>query len=378
MRHISVRFLTKAVLVFACAAMLLFWGGTSVFQPRTRLKQLSVPFDSTSVQLNACHAFLLKRMIGSSGEIFTNYLDAESSGVETRGHSTLSESQGLLMLYAVETGDQRLFESCLNYIRQHMELSSGLIAWRVDSGKPAPENASIDDLRIALALNRAYRRFGSTNYEQTASKLSSALLKSCVNGRYLTGFSGTAGKPADDIILSYLDLNAMASLSGLDTRWSGVRQAGLALIGESGAGSSLPLYAYSYNLKTRSFSNGDNGDYDILGSLLIEYYLTESGMGSSARMNWLKEQCDGSGLFSKYDGKGRPASSVQSTALYALTMLVAKASDNGGLYNSALKRLEAFQVKDTSSPIYGSFGNPSTLQVYSFDNLTALLALSQD
>ena len=36
--------------------------------------------------------------------------------------------------------------------------------------------------------------------------------------------------------------------------------------------------------------------------------------------------------------------------------------------------MESFQVMDKNSVIYGGFGNTETLDVYSFDNLNALLA----
>jgi len=43
--------------------------------------------------------------------IHTNYLDSITTGEKTRGHDVLSESEGLIMLYAVETGNKELFNN---------------------------------------------------------------------------------------------------------------------------------------------------------------------------------------------------------------------------------------------------------------------------
>jgi hypothetical protein len=59
-------------------------------------------------------------------------------------------------------------------------------------------------------------------------------------------------------------------------------------------------------------------------------------------------------------------------------MLSARAVGDNQLYDMAKVRLLRLQVSDKSSAIYGAFGDPATLQVYSFDNLLALTALDSE
>ena len=80
-------------------------------------------------------------------------------------------------------------------------------------------------------------------------------------------------------------------------------------------------------------------------------------------------------IYAKYDSKtGNKKSNIESTSIYALIVRVCEVTGNKELYNKALKKLESFQVMDKNSVLYGGFGDVKTLDVYSFDNLNALLA----
>ncbi|GKT32027.1 hypothetical protein ADUPG1_002173, partial [Aduncisulcus paluster] len=79
-------------------------------------------------------------------------------------------------------------------------------------------------------------------------------------------------------------------------------------------------------------------------------------------------------LYSRYDLQGNPVSDVESTAAYAILGRLAKTAGDDELYKLAIHRMTMYQVQDTDTPIYGGFGDKKTLEVYSYDNLQALLA----
>ena len=47
-------------------------------------------------------------------------------------------------------------------------------------------------------------------------------------------------------------------------------------------------------------------------------------------------------------------------------------------YEESITQMSKWQVLNSESEIYGAFGNESNLEVYSFDNLMALLAYRKE
>lgn len=311
--------------------------------------------------------------MNADGGVYTNYKDMPSSGGITRGHSTLAESQGLIMLYAVSAGDRTLFEKTWGYVQKKMLSRTGLVAWRVDNGTAATSNSSIDDLRIASALCKASQKFGNSEYLNAADSISGALLSRCVKSSRLAQYCDFYGNIAQDGRICYLDTAAMCSLAGLDTRWNTVRSASLAVIHKAAVNETMPFYSDTFNLSTGNISSQNS--YDMVNSLLVEYYLSEDGKTDAGHIKWLLQQCDGEGICASYNADGKAVSSTQSTAIYALTMLIAHNANNAELYSAAQQKMDSFMVRDHNSPIYGAFGDKNSLSVYSFDNLLALRAL---
>jgi len=48
------------------------------------------------------------------------------------------------------------------------------------------------------------------------------------------------------------------------------------------------------------------------------------------------------------------------------------------MYGLCIERMNRFQVMDETSEVYGAFANAKTMDLYAFDNLTALLAYRQE
>ena len=149
--------------------------------------------------------FLQQKMTSSDGGIYTNYLNEASENEITRGHDILAESQGLMMRYAADTGNQKLFQSSWGYVQKKMLLKNGLVAWRYADGKTASSNASVDDLRICQALRKAADRFGCKEYLQEADKIANALYQYCRWDSFLLSGAGQT----QPVLLSYLDMEAI-------------------------------------------------------------------------------------------------------------------------------------------------------------------------
>ena len=74
---------------------------------------------------------------------------------------------------------------------------------------------------------------------------------------------------------------------------------------------------------------------------------------------------------------GKAEDKSTSAANYAIAMMIGNAVHDDQLYDAAKKVLLSMQVTDKKSEIYGSFGDSKTKQVYSFNELNALVALNQ-
>lgn len=354
--------------VFVCCLLVLLLTACSDTEPVSKKQTLSVGSTQAYTQTRA---FILQHLMGTDGGIHTNLLTGQSSGDITRGYDVLAESQGLLMEYAVQVRDQALFEQVWKYVQSRMLLQNGLIAWRVVNAQPADSNATVDDLRICKALRLGADTFHDKDDLKAANQISDALYHYCREDSFL--LSGNA-KGSPPVLSSYLDLSAIQTNAETDKRWKDVYLQTKSLLSSARVSNEFPLYRETYRPSSHTFAEQDS--YDMVASLLAFYDQSQNGTTDEKACAWLKSACDGSGLFASYNKYGVPVSSVQSTAIYALTMLVAREQNDRALYQSAYAKMLAFQVTDTNNILYGGFGNAATGEAYSFDNLLALLALT--
>ena len=57
--------------------------------------------------------------------------------------------------------------------------------------------------------------------------------------------------------------------------------------------------------------------------------------------------------------------------------MIADTVQDEEMYDLCIGRMTQFQVTDEFSEVYGAFANAETMDLYAFDNLTALLAYRQ-
>lgn len=317
--------------------------------------------------------FVNNKLTDEKGGIKTNYTEEDSDGDITKGSSVLSESEGLMLIYYLHRGSKEDFNRTLQYIKENMILESGVISWRVEGDEPSLTSATIDDLRIIKALLLATEKWKDQSYRRMALNISQGIKKDLLEDGLLSDFNDEYNK-SKKTTLCYLDLQTIKLLSNLDNDYKDVYKKSLDILEGGYVSDSIPLYKKEYNWEDGSY---DEGDIDMLLSTIVILNKLDAGEDVSKSVSWIKERMlNDKKLYSTYSvSSGKALSNVESTSIYSNVIQIAAEVGDKELYNSCLSRLQEFQVINPRSDIYGSFGDENTLQVYSFDNLNALIAM---
>ena len=137
--------------------------------------------------------FIEKDLSKSGYGIYTNYIDKSSEGDITKGYSVLSESEGLMMLYSVNSNNKELFDEHFDIVKE-MRLKNELISWRKEGDKNSPSSATIDELRIIKALLLASNGWNSFYYKFYAINIANSLLKHAEENKTLVDYIDDYGK----------------------------------------------------------------------------------------------------------------------------------------------------------------------------------------
>ncbi|MBF8982842.1 glycoside hydrolase [Lutibacter sp. B2] len=319
-------------------------------------------------ELNCLH-FIEKKLSSKAGGIHTNYLDTKERTNLASGHEILSESEGLIMLYYVKNNNKALFDQHFEFVRKNMMTKKGGIKWRVREGNNnlTSSAASIDDLRVVHALLEAYTKWKEKEYYELMCKISKYTLKNSTYKEILTN-----RYEDHDIDLSYIDVYTIKLLE--DKKWDKIYNHSLDIIEKGYISDEFPLYKKEYHINTKKYLNTKR--INMIDSLLVVLHLSEVGLVKEKTIDWIGNELLNKGkIYSDYDLSTETHSgNGESTAVYSIIARIAKNIGNEALYDKAIRKMINLQVNDPSSKIYGSFGDINTLQVYSFDNLQALLA----
>ena len=176
-----------------------------------------VTFDNTKVSKEEenLYDFITKGLMTSNFGIKTNYKDVKSEGDITKGYSVLSESEGLMLLYYLDTNNEEGFKNILSYIENNMMMKNGLLKWRVLEDEETNTSATIDDLRVSKALLLAAEKWDNIDYRKTAFKISKGIKKELADGNLLSDFND-GYKKSDKTQICYLDILALRLIASLD------------------------------------------------------------------------------------------------------------------------------------------------------------------
>jgi endo-1,4-beta-D-glucanase Y len=316
--------------------------------------------------------FINEKLMDEYGGIYTNYNNISTEGDLTKGHDILSESQGMMLNYCLYKNDQEKFNDSFKYIKENMFLKNGLISWRIENNKSSDVSATIDDLRIARALIIGAEEFDNLRYRYYGIKISNGIYKNLIQENRLIDFHDGYGK-SNVTTLCYLDLYALKLFSLFDDKWNDVYTKSLKIINNGYISDELPLYRKYYDGNIEIFDNEEN--IDTLLSILVILNKAEVNEDISKSVDWIKERLKYIGYIStSYNINTLDESKIESTSIYANIAQIAKVINDEELYNMAINKMKNFQVINEKSNIYGSFGNEQTEDVYSYDNLNALLA----
>ncbi|MCA5012981.1 MULTISPECIES: hypothetical protein [unclassified Enterococcus] len=317
--------------------------------------------------------FIDTKMLLPSGGIITNFLENTESTEVATGHEMLSESSGLYLRNLEMTDTKGRFDA---YYKETKKLFYDKVqfSYRIDeNGKKFPVNASVDDLRIIRALIGASARFGSEDYTKEIDALAKNFMETSMDDNVLIDFYDVdQKKKSDSTSLFYIDLKTMGYLYKKYDVSADYLQYHYSLIENGYISDTFPFYQTRYNHKTNKYEN--TGTINVIESLLTILHLGEAGLQKQESIDFIKDQVSKGTLFNSYDLTGVPVDKNQSAAAYALAAVIGAVIHDQELYDSSILILNNFQITDSSSLFYGGFGDIRTKDVFSYNNLMALIA----
>ncbi len=312
--------------------------------------------------------FVRNHLMDDRGGVHTIYDPEADSAIKS---DVLSETQGVMLEYALLRKDQQLFEKILSYINGVMRVN-GITSWNVSNDKPSEVNSLLDDFRILGALLSANDLWGG--YNQLITSYSDEIAKYGIyNRNYVDFYDSGYKKYADRFTLCYGDLPVMSRLAILDERFTQPYESAKKLILGGKISEGFPLYYSWYDYNKNSYVSDDLNTAEAMVTLL---HLAEAGLLGDDTMAWLKTQMDAGGVKARYktDGTVVEGYNYDSTAVYALIAMIGEIEGDKKLQGKALKKMEKMRIMDTAYPYYGAFGLEDGSGITSFDQVMAMLA----
>lgn len=372
--HMGKRMIICAAVLALLAASCSTGGGAQTGEPSADGGLSSAGQNRMDEREKICFEFLADNMITEQGGVRTNYLDKAKNADLATGVEVLSESMGLLMLYAVELRDEALFQRSLRFVEDYLDTG------RILSYRYSPEsgaygvNAFVDDIRIVRALLEADEAFGG-GYLDTALDYANRLYDTNVKGdRVYDMYDEPHGTTNDFITLCYIDLDTIRRLSEHDPKWEEIFESMRNIVKGGYINDAFPLYAGTFSYDAAEYSKND---ISMVQALLTALNLAGIGECPQQTLDYLKDRLKNGAIYGTYRQDEMPADDTESTAIYAICAMLAKAVRDDEMYGLCIDRMNRFQVTDKTSEVYGAFANAKTMDLYAFDNLTALLAYRQ-
>ncbi len=367
------RFLILAGIIIAAAAVVF-----AVTQ--TRQKETSQPVPSSMPDDQAFNRltdlgekrpdqplfdFIVKQMMTADGGIISQY---NQKG--TPDETILSETQGQMMFYAVQTDNREMFDKLLNFVKANLNPKGGLMSWRITNGSPDLSNAAIDDLRIIRAILAADKKWGG--YQDFLKVYEDGLYQFNTQDDHLVDFYNVEpDEKASRLTLCYADFYTLELLSNENESWKAVYQNALKTVEDGHMKSHL--YSNWYDYQNEKYVNDDMPMSEELVTFL---HLAEIHELSEDSAEWLWDQIRKDSLYAVYSANGKVAKDgdYHSTAVYALAAQIALESEKWPEALLAFEKMDSIRITDSALQTYGAFGNPDGTGIYSYDQCTALLA----
>lgn len=323
----------------------------------------------------ATEEFITNKLTNLSGGVYVNYEESDAEGPS--GHDILSESQGIMMEYAVMADNKELFERYLKFVTKNMLNNNTLTGWMVsetDSQKyhVSTVNSMIDDLRIYGAVCAAKKRWGG--YQELKEQWENAIQRYNIeDNNFVDFYDFKSDRKAERLTLCFADLQTIREMKDVLTNAPELYDNTYRLVTEGYIGDEFPLYYSWYDYATGQYQRDDLNMAEALVTLL---HLAEVGDLKQETLTWLKTTMSNGGIKARYTVKGEVVKgyNYESTAINALLVMIASEVNDDVLMTQALSRMELMRIYDQSSDFNGSFGMGDGEDIFSFDQCTALLA----
>ena len=312
-------------------------------------------------------AYIGKRFMNSQGGVIAS-TDLKASS--PAGDDVLSESQGLIMLCALEMDDRALFDRAWTYTQEHL-WADGLTAWYAGKAGKAGVNALLDDLRLWRALEGAARQWDAS-YGRYAGEISEAISKKCVSSeKFVDYVEFSTGRQAATATLCYLDVKTLEDMYRQSSALEASLAAAWEILRNGRISDAFPLYYSQWDYNRRTYSQADLNTAEALYTL---WNLSRAGELPEDTLNWLREKVEAGSLAARYrvDGTAVPGYEYHSTAVYGLAALIAREEGDQALFELSLRRMERNCVLDESDSMYGAYCLKDAA-VHAFDQLIPLL-----
>ncbi|MGL6247741.1 MAG: hypothetical protein ACRC3A_01430 [Culicoidibacterales bacterium] len=360
------------VFVTAVGFTIVFWQNRPEFTPETNENAVS----------NLVR-FLNAEMIATDGGVKTTYVDQpyDEQAELTVGHATLSESQGLLLEYAIKADNQELFLTTLTFITEQLQLPDGNFAWRIsgDRSQKPTFTATIDDLQI---IEQVY--LASEKWPELESQLilivqayAQTFFEFATENKFLVdGYTSEYGEKTNTLLISYLDFTALEAIKtemGLaeEIEMDEIIRQGKALINDCYISEDFPFYYQRFYIK--GYLIEEKPEINMIESMLVVKHLAEIDEVEKTTLEWLHANIE-SGIFSAYSPTGEPATTEQSSAVYAIVAQIAQSINDEWLYEQAMAKIWQYQIQTPDSPLSGALGEETTQTVIAYDQLQTLIA----
>jgi hypothetical protein len=317
---------------------------------------------------------LLSQQFITSEGLLTSY---QGTGLETN-KSILLESQGQLMEYALQIKDKRLFESLLNNVETYFLAPKGYYYWRLNLPDLHPDNATalVDQLRILRSLDKAGTIFNEPTYKIKTFFIALNLYRYNREGNvFCDSFDGRIGKREHKTSLFYIDPVALETLSGVFPFAKQSVRNTLDIL-KNAPNNGLGFFPAYYDSQSKSYVWPEK--FTTAEQLYTVDYAQKAGMNVDAYLGFLSKSIRLNGkIFNAYHSDGSSVGVDDSAAVYALAARVFHQAKDINDERWCYERMLAYRINNQSD-LQGAFAYETTKSAFTFDQMEALLTLSQE
>lgn len=311
--------------------------------------------------------FIVKHLEARNHLIRTNITD--------RYDEYLSESVGLWLYYLQEVGNEGRFKEQVNAFNAYFYDRGDVIPWVIKGSKKERINASIDDLRIMVALHKAADKFESRMYRRQAKQIGTFVVEHQLQGAIITDFYDPNYSYASTIItLSYIIPEAYDDLRDEELLTAAQYEENKKLLLNAPLFEDDVFFPKNYDVEQHAYH------YDEAVNMIDQYYVGfhRAAWGGDVQplVRFTKEKLAADGkIYGGYTLRtAEPNVEYESASTYALAILMMLELNEQTLAKQLYEALVTLRVHDANSDYYGGYIDIWSRDTHMFDNVLPLIA----